>query len=125
MVKSSTVDAVGVGEGRGYTIPNQFGGICPGGTTSDRGAVDTENLLCGTAGGFKMTREGVENVSIEDVDGDGPFAGVRPKAGGVGTADDGEVLSEIGESDLLGIDDSVEGDIVEGIRGTGLRRGEG
>jgi hypothetical protein len=84
--------------------------------------VDTENLLMG--GWFTMTREGVENVSIEDVDGDGPFAGVRPKAGGGGTADDGEVLSVIGERDVLRIEDSVwEGDMV--VRGTGLIGGGG
>ena len=35
-------------------------------------------------------REGVENVSIEDDDGDGPFADVRPNDGGGGTVDDGE-----------------------------------
>ena len=69
----------------------------------------------------------MENVSIEDVDGDGPFAGVRPNAGGGGTADDDwEVRSVIGESEVLRIDpttDSVcEGDIVGG---TGLRGGEG
>ena len=43
-------------------------------------------------------REGVENVSIEDDDGDGPFAGVRPNDGGGGTVDDEEVLSVIGVS---------------------------
>ncbi len=80
MVYPSTDDMVE--EDRGYTIPNQCGAVCP------EGAVDTENLLCGTAGGIRVTPEGVENVSIEDVDGDGPFAGVRPKAGGGGTADD-------------------------------------
>ena len=68
-------------------------------------------------------REGVENVSIDDVDGDGPFAGVRPNAGGGGTVDDGEVLSVIGDNGALRKDpttDSVcEGDC------TGLRGGEG
>jgi hypothetical protein len=81
-----------------------------------------------TVGGFRFTAEGVENVSMEDVDGDGPFAGVRPNAGGGGTVDDGEVLSVIGERALLRIDltsDSVcEGEI-EGAGGTGLRGGEG
>ena len=37
-------------------------------------------------------REGVKNVSIEDDDGDGPFADVRPNDGGGGTVDDGESL---------------------------------
>ena len=74
--------------------------------------------------GFTLTAEGVENVSIEDVDGDGPFAGVRPKAGGGGTIDDGEVLSEIVERGLL--HDSVcEGDRVGSVRGTGLTGGDG
>lgn len=113
-------------EDRGY-IPNQFGALClEGATDSDRGAVDTENLLCGTVGGFRKMPEGVENVSIEDVDGDGPFAGARPKAGG--TAEDGEVLSVIGESDVLRIDpttDSVcEGDKV-GRGGGNVPRGGG
>ena len=40
--------------------------------------------------------EDVENMSIEDYDGDGPFADVRPNDGGGGTVDDGEVLSVIG-----------------------------
>ena len=74
-------------------MSNHCGGICEGTTDSDRGAVVTKNLLCGTPGGFRMTREGVENVSNDEVDGDGPFAGVRPKAGGEGTADDWDVLS--------------------------------
>jgi len=111
-------------------MSNQFGGICPDcATDSDRGAVDTENLLGGTLGGFRMTRVGVENVSTEDVDGEGPFVGVRPNAGGGGTAEDGEVLSVIGESDVLRIDpttDSVCGEAkVGGERGTGVRGGEG
>ena len=96
---------------------------------SDRGAVDTENLLDGTTGGFRTTREGVEIVSVDDVDGDGPLAGVRPKAGGGGTAHDWDVLSMRGERDVLRIDpttDSVyEGDKVGGDAGTGLRGGEG
>ena len=61
--------------------------------------------------------EGVENVSIEDVDGDGPFVGVRPNTGGGGMVDNGEVLSVIGDNDVLRIDpttDSVcEGDCTE------------
>ena len=59
-------------------------------------------------------REGVENVSIEDVDGDGPFAGVQPNARGNNAVDDGEVLSVIRDNDILCKDpttDSVcEGD---------------
>lgn len=61
-------------------------------------------------GEFRTTRVDVENVSIEDVDGDGPFASVWPPS----TADDEEVHSVIGESEVLRIDpttDSVcEGD---------------
>ena len=71
----------------------------------------------------KQDREGVENVSIEDVDGDGPFAGVWPNARGGGTVDDREVLSVIEDNNVLRIDlttDSVcKGDC------TGLRGGEG
>ena len=110
-------------------MSNHCGGTCEGATESDRAAVDTENLLGGTPGGFRTTREGVENVSVDEVAGDGPFAGVRPKAGGVGTADDWDVLSVIGDSEVLRIDpmtDSVcEGDNVRGEAGTGLRGGEG
>jgi hypothetical protein len=58
-------------------MSNQFGrsGICwppDCAIDSERGAVDTEKRLWGTLpGGFRMTREGVENISIEDVDGEG------------------------------------------------------
>ena len=71
-------------------MSNQFGRSCEGATDSDRGAVDIENLLVGTPGGFRTTRKGLENVSVDGVDGDGdgPFAGVRPKAGGRDTTDD-------------------------------------
>jgi hypothetical protein len=76
-----------------------------------------------------MTREGVEDISIEDVDGDGPFAGVRPKARGRGTVDDGKVRSVVGESVLLRIDtvtDSVYGgDIAGADGGTKLIGGKG
>jgi hypothetical protein len=111
-------------------MSSQCSGICWPVVDSVRGAVDTEKRLWGMLpGGFKMTREGVENVSIEDVDGDGPLAGVRPNAGGGGTADDWEVLSVIGERRVLHIDpttDSVcEGVIVRADMGTGLIGGEG
>ena len=106
-------------------MSNRCGGICEGATDSDHGAVDTERLLGRKPGGFRTTREGVENVSIYDGDGDGPFAGLRLKADGGGTADDWDVLSVIGESDVLRIDqttDSVcEGEKVRGNAGTGLR----
>ena len=65
----------------------------------------------------------MENVSIEDVDGEGPFAGVRPKAGGGGTVDDGEVLSVIGDNDVLRKDPTTDS-VCEGD-GAGLRGGEG
>jgi hypothetical protein len=85
--------------------------------------VETENLLRGTVGGFRMTREGVESVSIEDVDGDGPSS-VRPKAGGGGIADDGDVLSLIVERHVLCIEDSVcVGDIARGRGGEGRKVG--
>jgi hypothetical protein len=76
-----------------------------------------------------MTQEGVENVSIEDVDGEGPLAGVRPNAGGGGTADDGDVLLVIVDSRLLCIDPTIdavwEGDIVGAEGGTGPIGGVG
>jgi hypothetical protein len=60
------------------------------------------------------------------VDGDGPFAGVRPNAG---TSDDREFLWVVEDSDVLCIDpttDSVrEGDIVGGDEGTVLRGDSG
>ena len=65
----------------------------------------------------------MENVSIEDVDGDGPFAGVRPNAGGGSMVDDGEVLSVIGDNDVLHKDPTTDS-VCEGD-GTGLRGGEG
>ena len=37
-------------------------------------------------------------MSIGNVDGDSPFAGVQPNDGGSGTVDDGEVFSVIGVS---------------------------
>jgi hypothetical protein len=68
------------------------------------------------AGGFRTTQNGVENVSIEDVDGEGPFAGVRPNASGGGIADEGEDLSVIVESRPLCMNPTTvsvcEGDIV-------------
>ena len=110
-------------------MSNQFGGICCWPAGSDCvGAVDTEKRLWGTVGGFRTTRgrEGVENVSIEDVEGEGPFAGVRPNAGGGGTADDDwEVRSVIGESEVLRIDPTTDSVCEGDIGGTGLSGGEG
>ena len=65
----------------------------------------------------------MENVSIEDVDGEGLFAGVRPTAEGGGTIDDGEVLSVIGDNDVLRKDPTTDS-FCEG-EGAGLRGGEG
>jgi hypothetical protein len=42
--------------------------------------------------------EGVENVSIVDVDGEGPLSDTRPKAGSEGISGDGVLLSVIVES---------------------------
>ena len=67
--------------------------------------------------------EGVENVSIEGVEGDGPFMGVWPNTGGSGMVDDREVLSVIGDNDVLHIDPTTDS-ICEGDC-TGLRGGEG
>ena len=60
-------------------------------------------------------REGVENGSIEDVVGDGPFAGVRPNAG--------EVLSVMGDNGILRKDPTTDS-VCEGDS-TWLRGGEG
>src|ERR1700761_6105000 len=110
-------------------MSNHRCGTREGATDSDRGAAETENLLGGTPGGFRTTREGVENVSVDDVDGDGPFAGVPPKAGSRGTADDWDVLSVRSDNVVPRIDsttDSVcKGNKVCGDVGTGPRRGEG
>ena len=46
-------------------------------------------------------QDGIEKVSIEDVDDDSLFVGVWPNAGVGGTVDDGEVLSVIGDKDVL------------------------
>jgi hypothetical protein len=71
----------------------------------------------------------MENVSIEDVNVDGPSGGVRPKAGDEGIADDGGVDSVIGANDILRIDPTTdfvcEGDIVSTKGSTGRRGGEG
>lgn len=55
-------------------------------------------LACGGLRGGAIWPEGVEIVSIVDVDGDGPPRGVQPNAGNGGTAGDGVRLSLIGES---------------------------
>ena len=65
----------------------------------------------------------MENASIEDVDGDGPFAAVRPNTEGGGTVDDGEVLSVMGDNDVLRKDPTTDS-VCEG-EGTGLRGDEG
>jgi hypothetical protein len=57
----------------------------------------------------------VNVLSIEDADGEGPFAGVWPNAGGGGAADDGDVLSVIGESDVLCVDPTTDS-VCEGGR---------
>ncbi len=72
-----------------------------------------------------MTRSGVENVAMDEVDGDGPLVFVRPNAGG--TAEDGDVRSLIGESGVLRRDSMHEpdcegGDVAESTRGGGGRR---
>jgi hypothetical protein len=56
------------------------------------------SLACGTLGGGAIGPEGVENVSVGDVDGDGLPRGVRPKAGSGGNPGEGVRLSVMGES---------------------------
>ena len=76
-----------------------------------------------------MKREGVECVSVDDVNGGGPFAGVRAEAGGVGNADDWNILWVIGESEVPCIDSMTDstckGDKGRGVAGAGLRGGKG
>ena len=79
-----------------------------------------------------MTRSGVENVVMDEVDGVGPFAFVRPNAGGGGTMEDGDVRSLIWESGVLRRDSmhepdceggvAVRGGVAESTRGGGGRR---
>jgi hypothetical protein len=90
-------------------MSNWFGSIWPDRAidSDDEAVVDMEKWLCGTCRGSGR-REGVENVSIEDVYGDGLFAGVRPNAGGGCTVDHGEVFSVIRESDVLHIDPTTD-----------------
>ena len=68
-------------------------------------------------------REGIENVLIEDVDGDGLFTGMQLNTGGDGTVDDGEVLSVIEDNNVLCKDPTTDS-VCEGDS-TGLRGGEG
>jgi hypothetical protein len=69
------------------------------GTIKSRGTLrDGMRPGRGTPGGPTLMPEGVENVSIVDVDGDGPLSGVRPKAGSEGISGEGVRLSVIVES---------------------------
>jgi hypothetical protein len=52
--------------------------------------------------------EGVENVSVVDVDGDGPLSGVRPKAGSGGIAGEGVRLSVIVERRVRRIEPTTD-----------------
>ncbi|KAI0296505.1 hypothetical protein B0F90DRAFT_1033470 [Multifurca ochricompacta] len=82
----------------GYIVPCQACGIGPLGTiNSGRGT-----------GGFTIRPEGVENVSIEDVDGDDPLGGVRPKDGMVRTPDEGVRHSVIVERWVRRIDPTTD-----------------
>jgi len=65
---------------------------------SDRTLEVVTRLACGALKGGAIEPEGVEIVSIVDVDGDGPPRGRQPNAGSGGTAGEGVRLSLIGES---------------------------
>jgi len=65
---------------------------------SDRTLEVVRRLACGALRGGGIGPEGVEIVSIVDVDGDGLPRGVQPNAGSGGTAGEGVRLSLIGES---------------------------
>jgi hypothetical protein len=69
-----------------------------GTTKSDRSLKVVPRLGCTTLGGTAIGPEGVENVSVGDVDGDGLPRCVRPKAGSGGNPGEGVRLSVIGES---------------------------
>lgn len=69
------------------------------GTIKSRGTLrDVMKLGRGAPGGPTLGPEGVENVSIVDVDGEGPLSDTRPKAGSEGISGDGVLLSVIVES---------------------------
>jgi len=68
-----------------------------GTTESDRSLKVVPRLACATLGEAAIGPEGVENVSVGDVDGDAT-RGVRPKAGSGGNSGEGVRLSVIGES---------------------------
>jgi hypothetical protein len=81
----------------GYIISRKACRVGSLGTTeSDRILGFVPRLAC-RALGRGAGPGGVENVSIVDVDGDGPLKGVRPKAGS-GCVGEGVRLSLIGES---------------------------
>ncbi len=68
-----------------------------GTTQSDRTLEVVAKLACGTLWEGAIGPEGVETVSIVDVDGDGPPGGVQPNAGSGGNTGEGVRLSLIGE----------------------------
>jgi len=82
------------------------------------GSLGTTNSDCTLEGGTRPFRdapggpmigpEGVEKVSIVDVDGEGPLGGMEPKAGSGGTAGEGVRLSVIGESCVQRIDSTTD-----------------
>lgn len=66
--------------------------------TSDRILEAVTRLACRALREGAIGPEGVEIVSIVDVDGDGPPRGLQPNAGSGGTAGEGVRLSLMGES---------------------------
>jgi len=83
----------------GYIMSIQVCRVGSLGTIKSRGTLkDVIRPGRGAPGGPTFRAEGVENVSIDDVDGDGPLSDVRPKGGSDGTGGEGVVLSVIRES---------------------------
>jgi len=69
------------------------------GTIKSRGTLrDVIKPGRGAPGGPTLRPEGVENVSIADVDGEGPLSDARPKAGSEAISGEGVLLSVMVES---------------------------
>jgi hypothetical protein len=106
----------------GYIIPSQVCGVRLSGTNNSDGTLEVVTRpASGAPGGFTVRPEGVENVSIVEVDGDGPFGGLRPKAGREGTAGEGVRLSVIVESRVWRMDPTTDS-VCEGVE---ARQGDG